>query len=307
MNKDFYQKTGMAIEKIANELYVLKKGDRVPSISDFQKQFSISRGTVQNALNFLKDEGAMITKSRGHMGTHIEEIDYTVLQKYVTTNQLAGTMPLPYSKLYEGLATGLYLAFLEEEAKLNIAYIRGSEERIYMIENHLLDFAVLSRFAAEDMITKGKEIEIVLSFGPHSYLSRHVLLFRPGLDLSLKDGLRVGIDNDSLDHAFLTNQVVKDYDVELVELPGSQLIHLLRNYRIDVAVWNYDEVLDKNIEDIQFMELPAEHQYDQIGEAVIVCHQQNTLISSILKRILSVKEVRSIQEEVKNNKLIPRY
>lgn len=307
MNKHFYQKKGMAIEHIANELYLLKKGDRMPSISDFQKQFSISRGTVQNALNFLKSEEAIVTKSRGHMGTHIEEIDHSVLQKYVTSNQIAGTMPLPYSKLYEGLATGLYLAFLEEEAKLNIAYIRGSEERIHTIENDLFDFAILSRFAAEDMIEKGKEIEIVLSFGPHSYLSRHVLLFRPGLDLTLKDGLRVGIDNDSLDHAFLTTQVVKDYEVDFVDLPGSQMIHLLRDNRIDIAVWNYDEVLDKNIQDIQFMELPAEHQYEEIGEAVIVCHKQNTLISSILKRILSVKEVRRIQEEVKNNTLIPRY
>ncbi len=78
MKKNFYQKTGMAIEYIANELYILKKGDRMPSISDFQKQFSISRGTVQNALSFLKDEEAIVTKSRGHMGTHIEEIDYTI-------------------------------------------------------------------------------------------------------------------------------------------------------------------------------------------------------------------------------------
>lgn len=307
MNKHFYQKTGLAIEKIANELYLLKKGERMPSISDLQKQFSISRGTVQNALNFLKKEGAITTKSKGHLGTFIEEMDYSILQKYISSNHISGTMPLPYSKLYEGLATGLYLSFLEEETKLNIAYIRGSEERILAIENKLLDFAVLSRFAAEDMIDAGKAIEIVLSFGPQSYLSRHVLLFRPGIELVLKDGLRVGIDTDSLDHTFLTNQVVEDYAVELLDLPGSQMIHLLQENYIDMAVWNYDEVLDKNIEDVHYKELPLEHQHPEIGEAVIVCRKENTLISSILKRVLNVKNIRQIQDDVQKNKRIPRY
>lgn len=307
MNKNFYQKTGMAIEYIANELYILKKGDRMPSISDFQKQFSISRGTVQNALSFLKDEEAIVTKSRGHMGTHIEEIDYTILQKYVALNQITGTMPLPYSKLYEGLATGLYLSFLKEETKLNIAYIRGSDERVHTLENDLFDFTVISRFAAEEMIEKGKEIDIVLSFGPRSYLSRHVLIFRPGIKLILKDDLRVGIDTASLDHAFLTNQVFQDYDVDFIELPGNQMIHLLRDDQIDVAIWNHDELIDKNIQDMRFNELPASHQYDEIGEAVVVCRKHNRLISTILNRILSVKEIRRIQEEVKQNILIPRY
>src|SRR5699024_903760 len=255
MGKKFYQKTGMAIEQIANEVYQLKKGERVPSISDFQQRFFLSRGTVQNALNFLKKEQGIKLKSKGHMGTYIEEIDYSILQKYIISNQISGTMPLPYSKTYEGLATGLVLSFLEEEIKLNIAYIRGSEERIHMIERSIFDFAVVSRFAAEDMVKAGKEIEIVISFKEHSYLSRHVLLFQSGIDSELRDGLRVGIDYDSFDHTFLTNQIMKNYDIEFIDLPGSQLVHSIREAQIDVAVWNYDEIIDKNFEDIHFAEL----------------------------------------------------
>jgi len=307
MGKKFYQKTGMAIEQIANEVYQLKKGERVPSISDFQQRFSLSRGTVQNALNFLKKEQGIKLKSKGHMGTYIEEIDYSILQKYIISDQISGTMPLPYSKTYEGLATGLVLSFLGEEIKLNIAYIRGSEERIHMIERGIFDFAVVSRFAAEDMIKAGKEIEIVISFKEHSYLSRHVLLFQSGIDSELRDGLRVGIDYDSFDHTFLTNQIMKNYDIEFIDLPGSQLVHSIREAQIDVAVWNYDEIIDKNFEDIHFAELPQENQYPEIGEAVIVCHKNNRLVSSILKRKLNIKKIQSIQQQVKDKELIPRY
>lgn len=307
MKKDFYQKTGLAIEQIANEVYQLKKGERIPSISDFQQQFNLSRGTVQNALNFLRSEKAIVIQSKGHMGTYIEAIDYTILQKYITSNQISGTMPLPYSKTYEGLATGLALAFLGEETKLNIAYIRGSEERIHMIERGIFDFAVVSRFAAEDMIKADKEIEIVLSFGKHSYLSRHVLLYQSDMDLELRDGLRVGVDYNSFDHVFLTNKIMRNYDAEYFDLPGSQLVHSIREGQIDVAIWNYDEVADKNFEDIRFTELPKENQYPEIGEAVIVCHKDNTLVSSILKRKLDVKNIQSIQQQVKDNELIPRY
>lgn len=307
MRKDFYQKTGMAIEHIANELYLLQKGERMPSISDFQKQFSLSRGTVQNALNFLKEKQAIQTQSKGHMGTFIEEIDHSILQRYITSNQISGTMPLPYSKTYEGLATGLYLSFLEEEIKLNIAYIRGSEERINTIEKGYFNFAVISRFAAEEMIKAGKEIEVVLSFGEHSYLSRHVLLFRPGIDLEIKDGLRVGIDYGSLDHVYLTKEVMKDYDINYIDLPGSQLIHSIKDGKIDLAIWNYDELLDKNYDEVRFTELPEEHQYSEIGEAVIVCHKNDTLVPSILKRTLDVREIQNIQQKVKSNELIPRY
>ncbi|AZP04782.1 GntR family transcriptional regulator YhfZ [Jeotgalibaca ciconiae] len=307
MDKTFYQKKGLAIENIANELYQLKVGDRMPNIRDFQNELSLSRGTVQNALNFLKEEKAIKTESKGHLGTYLKEINYQILQNYISSSQLSATMPLPYSRLYEGFATGLYLAFREKNIKLNMAYIRGSEERIRAVEQEMFDFAVVSRFAAEYQIKKGHEIKTIMSFGDNSYLSRHVLIFRTGLEMKMRDGLRIGIDLDSLDHVLLTEEIIADFDIEKIELPSNQLIYALRESQIDVGVWNYDEIIDKGHEDVQYLEIEIQEHHRAMSEAVIICKKNNRLIPSTLRRMVSVKNVQDIQEKVKNGEITPRY
>lgn len=135
---DLYQKRGVVIRAIAAELLTLNIHDRMPIISDFQKEYSISRGTVQNAIAFLKENQAIQTESRGHLGTYITDINYAILQDYAFANQLSATMPLPYSKLYEGLATGLYLTFKSYNIKLNMAYIRGSEDQFRLLNKEFI-------------------------------------------------------------------------------------------------------------------------------------------------------------------------
>lgn len=307
MNKYFYQKKGLAIEQIANEIYQLKTGDRMPNISDFQTTFSLSRGTVQNALTFLKEEQAIETESKGHLGTFLKMINHQILQAYISSSQLSATMPLPYSRLYEGLATGLYTAFRDKNIKLNLAYIRGSEERIRAVEEGVFDFAVVSRFAAQHEIDKGRAIKVIMQFGEQTYLSRHVLLFRQGVEQVMKDGLRVGIDTDSLDHKLLTNEIIDGFDVEKIDLPSNQLIYGLRESQIDAGVWNYDEIIDKRLEDVYFIELPVKNHHREMSEAVIICQKDNTLVSSTLKRTLDVNQIRDIQSQVKNGQMTPRY
>lgn len=307
MNKHFYQKKGLAIEQIANELYQLKTGDRMPSISDFQTQFSLARGTVQNALTFLKEEQTIETESKGHLGTFLKKINHALLQPYISSSQLSATMPLPYSRLYEGFATGLYTSFRDTNIKLNLAYIRGSEERIRAVEEGIFDFAVVSRFAAQHEIDKGRPIKMIMQFGEQTYLSRHVLLYRQGVEQVMKDGLRVGIDTDSLDHKLLTNELTEGFDVEKVDLPSNQLIYGLRESQIDTGVWNYDEIIDKRLEDVHFVELPVKNHHREMSEAIIICRKENKLVSSTIKRTLDVKQIREIQSQVKNGQMTPRY
>ena len=71
MSNELYQKTGIAVNRLAQDLLTRKKGDRIPSISEYQEKFGVSRGTVQNSLNYLKERQAVSLVSRGHMGTFI--------------------------------------------------------------------------------------------------------------------------------------------------------------------------------------------------------------------------------------------
>lgn len=307
MGEKFYKKKGIAIEKIASELYLLKENDRLPIMTDLQEKYDFSRGTIQNALSFLNEEQAIITKSRGHLGTFIEYIDYRKLQEFANANQVAGTMPLPYSKLYEGLATGLYVMFQEAQIKLNLAFIRGSIERMEATEKEQFDFAIVSRFAAEQEIAKGHQISIALSFGPGTYLSKHIQIFADKNKEKIEDGMKIGIDKDSLDHYFLTKELVKGMNVTLVDYPANQLIHAVREGEIDAGVWNYDEIVEKGLNDLHYVDIPEKKHNKDISEAVLVCSEKSEMIKAICNKNISVSRMNDIQHLVKSGEMIPRF
>lgn len=307
MVNDFYKKKGIAIEKIASELYLLKENDRMPIMTELQAQYHLSRGTVQNALAFLKNEKAIATRSRGHLGTFIMSIDYKKLQRFANAEQMVGTMPLPYSKLYEGLATGLYLMLKEEDIKLNLAYIRGSKERIEATEKGTYDFAVVSRFAAEQEIQNGRDISIVLSFGQSTYLTKHILIFAEDDKKQIEEGMKIGIDKDSLDHFLMTKELVKNKNVKLIDYPANQLIYAIRKKEIDAGIWNYDEVVEKGWTDLHYVEIPKKKFHQDTSEAVLVCSNNNSLVQSLCKNHLSIERMHTIQEKVKTGEMTPRF
>ncbi|GEQ61395.1 GntR family transcriptional regulator YhfZ [Vagococcus lutrae] len=307
MSNKFLKKKGVIINHLASDLLQLKKGDRMPSITEYQSEYDVARGTVQNALNYLKTEGALVTKSHGHLGTFIEEIDYTILQEYALSEAILGTMTLPYSRLYEGLATGIYEEFKEHNIKLNLAYIRGSKERVRSISTKTYRFAVVSKFAAKRVIQQGEPLEIVIDFGKQTYLSGHVLLFANRHNNSIEDGMKVAIDYSSLDQQMLTNESIQNKQVELVEMPGHQIIHSLKSGQIDAGIWNFDEIRDKNYEELNYITLDNNQLEEEMSTSVIVCHQDDTSMEAFFNKSFDMKRVLDIQTQVGDGTMVPRY
>lgn len=306
MSKKFLTKKGIIVNYLASDLLQLKKGDKMPSISDYQEKYGVARGTVQNALNYLKSEDALETRNSGHLGTYIEEINYAILQEYALSEAILGTMTLPYSRLYEGMATGIYEGFKENKLKLNLAYIRGSKERVRSITMKTYRFAVVSRFAANRAIEQGDPIEVVVDFGNHTYLSEHVLLFANLENDHIKDGMRVAIDYSSLDQQMLTMDSIQGKEVTFVEMPGHQIIHSLKSNQIDAGIWNFDEIRDKNYEDLNYVTLDNKLEQD-MGASVIICHQEDSSMKAFFAKSFNSQQVLKIQEEVVEGTIIPRY
>jgi len=306
MKESLFQKTGLIISQIAQDLLMKKEGDRIDSISDYQERFGASRGTIQNALQFLKEDSAIELRNRGHMGTFIEEINYLVLQQYSQKNSLVGIMPLPYSKLYEGLASALYLVLKDSILNFNLAYVRGAESRIDLVVNKVHDFAVCSKHAAMQAQHSGAPIKMILGFGSESYLSKHVLVFGNEKDKKIEDGMRVGVDNNSYDQRDLTQIVVGNKEVEYINIHSHQIIQNIQDKTIDVGVWNLDEILEKKYQDIYVVPIENEA-IDEFSEAVIVIHEDANSVGLLLEQYIHVHEIRRIQEEVKNGIRIPSY
>ncbi|GMQ74631.1 GntR family transcriptional regulator YhfZ [Tetragenococcus halophilus] len=307
MSDNFKKKKGIVVNYLASDLLQLKKGDRLLSVSEYQNKYDTSRGTVQNAFTYLKKENAIQTKSHGHLGTFIEDIDYFILQKFAISESILGTMTLPYSKLYEGLATGIYEAFKDNQIALNMAYIRGSKERIYSISQKTYRFAVVSRFAAKQAIEQNKPIEIVVDFGNHTYLSEHVLLFSEPKRKRIVDNMRIAIDYDSFDQYILTQKMIEGKNVRLVSMPGHQIIFALKNGTIDAGIWNFDEINDRAYPDIYYSKISEENINLDMSASVIICQEEDSSMKAIFKKNIDKNKILEVQNKVKNGEIIPSY
>lgn len=305
-NRVLYQKTGVTISNVAFSLLSQSVGDRVPPISYYQEEYGVSRGTIQNALNYLKETGAVQLASRGHMGAFIEKIDYVKLQDSCLVQEFLGIMPLPYSLTYEGFATAIYEQL--KKFKFNMAYARGAVGRVNLVESGTYQFAVCSQYAAEYAIESGKNIEIVINFGYGSFLTKHVLLIRDKECREIQDGMRVAFDADSLDQSEITRRLIKGRDVQLVDIRTQQTLSALADGVIDAGVWNYDDIIEnQHLGSYNIVFLEDDEYNCKFATAVMVVQKGSTSLKELLKKNVSKEYTLTILDEVRKQKRKPYF
>ena len=306
MNPQLYQKKGLIISQFANWLMTMNKNDKLPTFSQMQKQLGVSRGTVQNALRFLIDAQAVEIQARGKRGSYISNINPAILQQYCSRTQISGLMPLPYSRSLECLATALYKCFSNQQLKFVLSYTGGSSNRYSMLLSDTFDFVISSKAAALKTIEDGYPVEIAMDLGKSSYLSKHVLVFGPQMDARLRDGLRIGIDNESFDQRQLTYKVLQSYTVELIEIKRQRFLKAIKDNYIDASIWNYDEIFEKDYEGFQCVDLEFEN-IDDFSSAVIVIKEKDAFIKNFLENSLDLEQMELLREMVMNNVIPPIY
>lgn len=306
MNGPLYQKIGITANRLAQELLTWKPGDRIPSISEYQEKLQVSRGTVQNALNYLKDSGAITLTSRGHLGTFIDSLDYRKLQECSFNRELLGCMPLPYSLSYQGFATALFEVL--NAYAFNLIYARGSESRLKLLSSGVCQFAVCSRYAAEEAIRYRNDVQIAVDLGPGTYLTRHVLVFRDPDKKKIEPGMRIAYDRASLDHRHLTESIVEGVPhVELVDMKAHQTTRAVSSGEIDAGVWNLDEILESGYPGLNVVPLPEFPDVEAFSSAVLVTKRENENIAQLLQQNVRPEAVREIQTAVRENQVPADY
>ncbi|SKA97183.1 Helix-turn-helix domain-containing protein [Caloramator quimbayensis] len=308
MNKKLIlmQKSGIIVMKLAQEFIGMEIGDRIDTIANYSEKFKTARGTVQNAIKYLEDNKAIYLEARGHLGTFIVDIDYKKLMHFTDINSIVGVMPLPYSKLYEGLATGLYKTMLKSGIPFSLAYMRGAKSRIEALKKNRYDFAIVSKLAAQKSIEEGLDINIVIEFGEFTYVNEHALIFYNPFKKDIEDGMKVGIDTTSIDHSILTLRQCEGKNVQLIELPYNQIIAKIISGEIDAAVWNIDEIFERKI-NIKYYPLFNNNLNKMDTEAVLIMNNNKKELESFLKRVLSKEEVLDYQKRVVRGEITPNY
>lgn len=305
INEQLLSKNGTATMKLSRELLKYAIGERIPTITEFSKKINLARGTIQNAQKNLINSKAIAIESKGHMGSYLVKKNNAILLEFAGISYIVGAMPLPYSKRYEGLASGIIIsAENQDKAPLNLAYMRGAKSRMDMVENGRYDFAIVSKFAAEKYISENQTLQIVLSFGKGSYTGKHVLMLHDSRLSEVKNGMKVGIDESSYDQIELTQIVCKNKKVEYVPIEYSRTIECVQSGDIDATVMNIDEVLDKKFP-IHYVEIQG-YSFDNT-EAVIVASKEHTEIAYLLREIIDKEAVLNIQKLIMEDKIIPRY
>lgn len=300
------KKLGIAVNQLALDLLRCKEGDRIPPITEYQERFDTSRGTIQNAFAYLKDQDALRLINHGHMGSFIEKIDYRKLQECTVHKEILGAMPLPYSMRYQGLATALYRVF--RPYVFNLVYARGAESRMRLLDSGICQFAVCSRYAAQERIASGADIEIVVDLGEGTYLSRHVLLLGDRDARWVSKGMRVAYDTASMDHRRITDLVCRNIPgVELVRMHAHEIVQSIREGTIDAGVWNLDEILESGYTDLNVVMLDSLEDVGEFSSAVLVASKVENTLTALIRQNAQPYEIRKIQRQVRSGEIPTEY
>lgn len=310
MYPKFLTKQGGVAVKIANEALGLEVGSRFPNVNDLCSSLSVGAGTVQSAIRLLEDDGAICLQSRGHQGTIIEKIDRIKLWMIGDTHWISGAMPLPYTTRFEGLATALYKQFEKAAVPLNMVYVRGGRARTERLVSGGVHFAICSRACAILAQRDMKNIEVIMDFGPQTYMQRGGIVFADPEETQIHNGMKIGIDKYSYDHVYLNEVVCEDMDVEFVPVKYSELFSKLRSGEIDASYWNWDE-LQAKFSSLNIRPVTEDDGRDQLIEAaesaVLVTRSEEKSLGMLLKDIIDSESVRSIQRDVVLGSTVPSY
>jgi len=302
-------KNGTAVIKLARMFLSMREGQRLKTVGEYADQLGMGRGTVQAAMKYLENSGAISISAKRRQGTYIEKINYVKLWDLADFKIITGVMPLPYSKRYEGMATGLYRTFDKAKVPFNLAYMRGGYRREQALLSGKYDFAVMSLLAAESLKESRKNVEIVVEFGEHSYVSGHKVLFSDPACTKIVDGMRVALDSTSADHLILTKCECQDKSVSFVELSYNQILDSLTQKNVDAAVWNIDEIIDRHL-DVRYYDFQSPDAKElevKATVAVIVTAKSRKGISNVLRQVIDRSLVVEIQQKVLRSELLPEY
>lgn len=301
--EDLLSQTGKVTMGVARLLLSYNQGDRLPRMLDFARRLKSGNGTVQEAFTYLAKLGAISVESHGAQGSHLVEINYPLLWRYAGNEWIVGSMPLPYTLRYEGLATALYAQLEASGLPFNMTYQRGSLSRGEMVRKGHYHYAVMSLLAAEHLVSRYSELALVAQLPAGTYLSEHALISR----VPREQIRRVGVDQASLDEALLFEEEQRLHpEWERVPVTRAQIPDLLQEERFDAIIWNR-EGLQTPHPQIEALPLQGDAHKRQIATQAAIVALQDAPVRHVLLSIFSAEQITSIQQEVCERRRMPRY
>jgi hypothetical protein len=309
LDSAFMSRSGRVARSLARSLLSKGPGDRLPPISDLAAEHHVGVGTIQRALDILAETGAVTLEPRGALGTFVTASEPGGLWQLSGQSFVLGTMPLPYLREYEGLATALRATWRCDGVGLHLSFVRGAANRLEMVAKTTNEFAVTSRFAAETAIASGGHLVIAREFGAGSYGRDHVVLFAAGHGPQIGDGYRVGIDRSSYDQVALTHRECAGRSVTYVEVGYMHVLDALASGRIQAAIWDSGEIHGRlpQIEQAPLTAPAALELTSSVTTAVLVVGSEQLGLDRLVSVAVDPARVRRLQRDVVSGRRMPAY
>src|SRR5699024_6983806 len=148
--------------------------------------------------------------------SYLKNINRTLLLKNAELEKIVGMLPITYSLLHQRLATGLHDAFENTHISILLAQLRVSKRRLKFLNSPKCNFIIILKMTLNN-IKKDDTLTLLMDFGKQTNVSNHVLLVRNQFMYGFVEGMRVGIDSTSVDHAQLTHKEFANQNVEFIE------------------------------------------------------------------------------------------
>jgi YhfZ C-terminal domain/Helix-turn-helix domain len=304
MNSSAYlTRAGSVSIEIARRLLALEPGTRLATVADYAQELGTGVGTVQRAFKILEGEGAIRLEPRGRLGTYLAHVDRPTLWRASQQGLLIGLMPLPYTRRYEGLATGLRASLDALDVPFSIAFMSGASNRLKALQSGH-HFAITSKLAAANASARGVRVSPRIDFGPGTFVEGHALVWA---GKRRKRRPRVGIDLQSLDQVDLVRREF-GAGADVIDVPYLQVLERLRAREFDVTVWATDALHE--ITDLLVTEFSSDDARAALPDntsAVLVTSAADSAVSAFLRDELDVERLRQIQAEVLAGARVPRY
>ena len=310
MHPALFSKQGLVVTQLAWDFLKYRPGEQIERAQDYAQKYGAGAGTVQAALQQLLAADTIKVSTKGRWGTYVDEIDYAKLWQYTTRGPVVVSMPLPYSPLYEGLATGLHETFQEGGVPLNLTFIRGSLNRLDSLAHGRCDLAIISQLAFEEIEADKEKFVLARRLGAGTWIENHVLVFRDASFSEIQPGMRIGIDRQSIDHMALIHKACAGHNVEFVDIGYMQVRSALATGEIDATVWNSDDFAVIPAPDFNI--IPADQAgfgdlYDTYSDAAIVAAADQRGMRNLLEAVLNIETCLAVQADVVARKRLPSY
>lgn len=300
-----YNKTTQTVIELVKHLFTLNIGDKMCSVREYVKMLDTSQGTVQNALNYLIENDAIAIDKRGSKGSYLQKFDMQIILQILGKQHLIGCMPLPYSKRYEGLATG-FSELTRDDMRFHLMYMRGSKNRISRLLDGNVDYAIISYSAALKAIEEGFKIEVAKTLGEHTFVSKHILVLSRVFKKDLDENTVLGVDETSTDQLEIAKILQSTINMKLKYINASLIRKYLDTGEIDATIWNYDEIKEKQL-DYDYKDLDFLTGLSKYTETAIVIKENDHITKRIILDEIHEERILEIQKGVIEGTITPVY